>query len=164
MRRFLVLAPLLALALPAAAAALEAVHADGTVVVRGGDGTVTLRLDRGAVVGRMVRGTLRVIEPQNGDCNTPLVWEDGFRAEGSERFLNSGAFVCEFRGRDMRFRLVGGNNDATLTGSDIFVSAVGRGSGRLRGRGGPDDGRYSLNGDAFAPLPDTWTRFVLGGS
>ena len=153
---------MLALAVPAAASAVLGARTDGTLVVRGGDGTVTVRLDRGAMIGRMVRGTLRVIEPLNGDCNTPLVWEEGFRADASERFLSSGEFVCEFKGRDMRFRLVGQNNDATLSGSDIYVSAVGRGTGRLRGRGGPDDGRYSLNGEAFAPLPSTWTRFVLG--
>lgn len=162
MRRLLVLGAVLAFALPAAAWAVGAARTDGTLVVRAGDGVVTIRLDRGAVIGRMVRGTLRVIEPRNGDCETPLVWEEGFRADAIERFLNSGVFVCEFRGRNMRFRLVGQNNDATLTGSDIFVSAVGRGTGGLRGRGGPDDGRYSLNGDTFSPLPHTWTRFVLG--
>ena len=158
MRRIVITA-LLALAFPASALALrDAAAADGTLSVREGDGTVSLMLDRGAVIGRMVRGTLTIIEPRDGDCDTALVWEEGFRADGSERFLSSGAFACVFRGRNMRFRLASGHNDVVLRGADIYVSAVGRGVGTLRGRAG----RYSLNGEPYRPLPDELRRFALG--
>ena len=147
---------LLALLLPAAAAAAVRAPGDGSLSVRDGDGMVTLVV-RGAAIGRFDSGVLTVAVA-DGDCDGPLVW-------GAERerpvIDHLGQIVaCVFSGQNVRFRLVGGKQDLRIQrGRDIDLSAVGRGFGSIRGIGG----QYSLNGDAYVPLPDDVRRFSLGG-
>jgi hypothetical protein len=54
----------------------------------------------------------------------------------------------------MRFRLVD-ENEVRIRGSGLWISAVGRGRAYLEGRvSKANDGRYSVNGDAFRSMPD----------
>ena len=41
----------------------------------------------------------------------------------------------------------------TVVGTDIDLSAIGKGTVELAGRGTADDGTYSLNGNAPQPFP-----------
>ena len=164
MRRLLVIFVVLGALAPAAASALPKAPTDGTLVVRGGDGVVTIDLQRGAVLGRVANGSVVVIDPRGGDCEDLLVWEQGFRADAVESELRTGELKCVFSGRNMRFRLVGGEPNVQLRGTNIFVTAVGRGQAMLKGQrsGTPSDGKYSLNGGVFEPFPVESVKLTIG--
>jgi hypothetical protein len=168
MRRTALLILLACLALPSAALAARAATTDGTLSVRNGDGQVRLALERGVAIGRIGFGQLVVVDPASGDCSEPLVWEDGERAEPivrdavlptkTERELR-----CIFNGIDMRFRLGGPEGSVVrISGTSISLSAVGKGSGRVKGLPFDiADGTYSANGEAFGSMPDEWKVFQL---
>ncbi len=169
MRRLLALIVVLVGAVPAVAAAGAGTSTDGTLAVRGGDGVVGLTLARGAVLGRVERGlrtgaeaVIVVIAPRSGTCDSLLVWEQDERAESTDKLTIKGELRCEYRGRGMRFRLVADDTAVIVKGTNIALSAVGRGTGYLRGQGGLDDGRYSLDGEPFESLPDEKKTFTLG--
>ena len=163
MRRLLVLFVLLSALVPAAAAALPSAPTDGSLVVRAGDGVVAVDLSRGAALGRVANGKVTVVDPRGTDCESLLVWEQGFRADGTEKELRNGDRACVFTGRNMRFRLVGGEPSVRLSGENIFVTAVGRGQATLKGRAGSlNDGTYSLNGAPFESLPDELLKAPIG--
>ena len=162
MRRLLVFLVVLGGLVPAAAAAGPSAPTDGTLVVRGGDGVVAIDLLRGAVLGRVANGSVVVIDPRAGDCDSILVWEQGFRAEAIEGEARTGELKCTFSGRNMRFRLVGGQPNVQLRGSNIYATAVGRGQATLRARRGSSDGTYSLNGAPFETFPDESLKVTIG--
>ena len=156
------LALLAILAVPATAAALRAAPGDGTLSVRNGDGLIRLELSRGAAIGRIGEGTLTIVDPRNDDCDAPLVWDDGERAEFEKQtvIVRSEPTVvsevrCIFKGKDMRFRLIGRDGDVfRIRGEAIGLSVATRGTAYLRGNGGGPDGTYSLNGGEYESLPD----------
>lgn len=162
MRRALCLAAIAALALPASALAIGLTSGDGTLSVRDGDGFVFLSL-RGAMIGRLGSGTLEIEVPVDRDCDSLTVWG----AEDSGDWLRQREVglvtVCRFAGRGIRFRV------ATTAPQTIRMrraraldfSAVGRGVGFIRGAGGVD-GTYSVDGAAYASLPDDGERVVFG--
>ena len=168
MKILLALAALAALAVPAGALATRTMPGDGTLSVRSGDGIVVLDLARGAVIGRIAKGTVTVVDPKGGDCDAPLVWDNGERAEAVERSmlgeLGQREPACVFTGTNMRFRLVGGKNHVILSGTDISVSAVGRGFVLLRGTRRVQDGSYSLNGEPYESMPDQSLQLTLGSA
>jgi hypothetical protein len=157
MRRTLLLTLLAFLALPAGATATRAAPGDGTLSVRDGLGTVQIQL-RGAIIGRMASGTLRIDNPRNDDCAEPLVW--GAETWTPEPVIVTGELGikqtrCIYSGRDVRFRLVGGEHDISIVrGRSIAISAAGKGEAFLRGTGGLTDGVYSLDGRDYVSLPD----------
>jgi hypothetical protein len=164
MRRTLLICLLTAALLPAAALAGPAVAGEGTLSVRNGDGRLALIGFRGAIIGRVGVGRLTIVEPRTGTCDTQLVWAaDTVRATilpGGE--LGEGRFACVYTGANMRFRLVGAQDEVRLRGRDIGASIVGRGTAIVEGDGGLFDGLYSLNGEDYRSLPDEATRLVLG--
>ena len=125
---------------------------------------MSIDLARGAVLGRVGNGSVVVIDPRSGDCDSVLVWEQGFRAEAVVGELRTGALKCVFSGRNMRFRVVGGEPNVQLRGTNISVTAVGRGQAVLKGRESatPSDGRYSLNGGIFEPFPVESVKLTIG--
>jgi hypothetical protein len=165
MRRTLLLTLLAALAVPAAALAAKTAPGDGTLSVREGDGTVQLEL-RGAILGRIGSGTLWIDDPQNGDCDTQLVW--GADDVETRAVFSKGEFElrCVYTGLNIRFRLVGGDHDISIVrGRDVAISAVGRGTAFLRGRGGITglpDGTYSIDARDYVSLPDVGREFEIG--
>jgi hypothetical protein len=165
-RRTALLIVLSCLALPAAALAGVAPVGDGTLSIRNGDGQLRLTLDRGVAIGRIGDGQLIVVDPVDGDCDSLLVWDDGERALPIERILPTKVDVelrCIFKGTNMRFRLGGpeGSN-LRITGTEIGLSAVGTGTGRIKGRFlDAADGTYAVNGEDHVSLPDDWKVFQL---
>jgi hypothetical protein len=166
MRKTALLTLLVATLVPAAAWAAAGLVGDGTLSVRNGDGLVRLELDRGVAIGRVGSGTIELIEPAELDCATLRVWDDGELAVPFERLLpidGEERFACVFRGANMRFRLAAGDGDVIrLQGRNIGLSAVGVGSGFIRGRKESRlDGTWALNGEDYVSLPDERQAFKL---
>jgi hypothetical protein len=164
MRRTLLLTLLAALLLPAAASATPVATPDGTLSLRSGDGRLVLVGFRGAFIGRVLDGRLTIVDPRGGTCDSQLVWAWDTVYErtipGGE--LGQGRLACTYSGAEIRFRLVGFQNEVRLRGTNIAASIVGRGSAVLQGDGGFFDGMYSLDGDFYRSLPDLSVRLVLG--
>ena len=156
MRRILLILLVCALAAPIAAFARSTVPGDGSLSVRNGDGQVRLLL-RGSVIGKVEDGRLTVIDPAR-DCELLLVWETD--APLREWITTDGETACTFSGTDLRFRFVGGLNELRVSGTGIYLSAVGKGSARLRGT----DGTYSLDGGKYAEVPAAWVREQIGAT
>ncbi|MEX2646501.1 MAG: hypothetical protein WD249_09590 [Gaiellaceae bacterium] len=167
MRRLLLVILLVCLAAPTAALALRRAPGDGTLAVRNGEGF--LRLDiTGAVIGRLDAGRLELVSPSVDDCEDWAVWgADRTRS----RSLRDGTTTCVFAvfprtPQAIRFRLVLGPQETLgiRSGSGFSLSAVGQGSGFIRGAG-DRDGVFSLNGDRFfRSLPDAGLAFTLGAT
>jgi hypothetical protein len=174
MRRFVVLGLLVCLAAPTAAWGLRRAPGDGTLAVRNGDGQLTLTLRDGVAIGKLDGGVLEIASPDLADCADLNVWgsDRGPALRTRERVDGTIVTRCVFqefliRGtrEATRFRLVLQN--ATLyirNGTSFSLSVVGRGQGFIRGAGGFFDGMYSVNGDAFASLPDEGERFPLAAN
>jgi hypothetical protein len=154
MRRILTLLLVCAFAAPVAAYARSTVPGDGSLSVRNGDGQVRL-LIRGAVIGKVEVGRLVVIDPGK-DCDALLVWETA--APPREWTTTDGETACTFIGADLRFRFVGGLNELRVVGTGIHLSAVGKGSARLRGTGGT----YAVDAGKYVGLPVAWVREQIG--
>jgi hypothetical protein len=168
MRRTALLILLVCLALPAAALAAAAAPGDGTLSVRNGNGNVRLVLERGVAIGRIGDGQLIVVDPKNNDCDALLVWDDGDRAQPIARAVVLPTrfdveLRCTFKGTNMRFRLGGPDgSNLRITGTEIGLSAVGKGSGRVKGQPlDAADGTYAVNGEDYASLPDDWKVFQV---
>jgi hypothetical protein len=157
LRRTLFLALLAFLAVPAGATATRTAPGDGTLSIRDGQGTIQIEL-RGAIIGHMGSGTLRVDNPKDDDCASPLVW--GAETQTPEPVIVTGELGikqtrCIYGGRDVRFRLAGGEHEISIVrGRDVAISAAGKGEAFLRGTGGLDDGFYSLDAREYVSMPD----------
>jgi hypothetical protein len=165
MRRTLLFMLLAILAVPAAALAVQAAPGDGTLSVREGEGTVQLAL-RGSILGRIGSGSLWIDDPKTGLCDTQLVW--GADDSETRAVFSKGEFElrCVYTGLNIRFRLVGGVHDISIVrGRDVAISAVGRGTAFIKGRGaitGLPDGTYSVDGGDYVSLPDAGRELEIG--
>ncbi|MDQ3874398.1 MAG: hypothetical protein M3322_02440 [Actinomycetota bacterium] len=154
LRRFLLVGLLVFLvAIPAVAAARRPRAGDGTLSVRDGRGTVQI-VARGSTIGSIDRGEVVATDGNPRDDNYPAL--------SGGRVTKLSGRVEARRGKNIRFRLVGGFHRVKIVGSGIDLSAVGRGSVTLDGdeRSG-DTGEYSLNNQEFAPLPAEPTPLKL---
>jgi hypothetical protein len=153
MRRFLTFAVLIALAVPASSAARARGPNDGTLSVRDARGTIIIAA-RGGVIGSLAYGSVRIVDPVEGDGSGPIVSGDEFRREIDEK-------TDLFRGTKVRFRIIGGAFRIVIKGRGINLSLVGKGNVTLNGAGTGDDGTYSINGDEYSPIPDFPFPFPL---
>jgi hypothetical protein len=168
MRRLaLILGLVSAIAVPAAALAGIGAPDDGSLVVKNGQApynptstpnvpVVQLTIT-GSVIGSVNGGGKVVIDAgANADATAePQVTGAGLpsvspRSATAQVWTSTAGF---------KFRAVGGIYTVLVYGSQVNLVAVGTGTVRLAGM--PDtpkgDGRYSLNGDAFASLPGIQT-------
>ena len=134
-----------ALALPGAASAYGRAPGDGTLLIKDGIGKVTVTA-KGGVIGHFGEGVLTVRDPNPDDSISEVVTG----AEGSHVVNDQ---VTKYWGKDVRFRYIGGRFTITVVGSDIDLSAIGKGTVTLVGSGTADDGTYSLNGQCAQPFP-----------
>jgi hypothetical protein len=143
------------LAAPAAGFALTG-DDDGTLSVKSGIGKVYLNFS-GSAVGRVHNGVIRVTDPVASDGL-------GFNFSGCEEEHDRGTSTTICRGKDLRFRAIGGKYQIGLKGAGIYLSAVGHGYAVLNGAGDDPnigaDGTYSLNDGPYRSLPD-FTATVL---
>jgi hypothetical protein len=150
MRRLGLVVACLLLAVPAISLARTLPPGDGSLVVRNGRGTIVLQI-KGAVIGWMARGKLTLTDNDPYDEQEPIVRAVKFSAS-SPKVLNDSTTV--YRGRQIRYRMLDGSYKLKFEGSGIHISAVGRGWVTFDGDDRyVSDGVYSLNGDAFEPIP-----------
>jgi hypothetical protein len=155
MRRLVLLALVVVLALPVAAWAASALPGDGTLVVDNGNGAVTVRA-RGGILGRFDYGTVVITDLDLTDGKAPAVY-------GAETIQPLGAGRTRYTGDQVRFRMIGGLFRVQITAIGIDVSAVGRGVAMLDATGYSDfPGRYSINGGPFQSLPGHTVSYPLG--
>jgi hypothetical protein len=136
---------LFALALPGAAGAYTRAPGEGTLLVKNGVGKITISA-KGGVIGSFGKGTLTIRDPKPDDNLTEVV-------TGAEHSDAVNELVTKYWGKDIRFRYIGGRFTVTVQGSDIDLSAVGKGTVMITGLGTADDGTFSLNGAMPQPLP-----------
>ena len=155
MRRLVLLALVVALALPVAAWSASALPGDGTLVVDNGNGSVTVRA-RGGILGRFDYGNVVITDLDLNDGKVPAVY-------GAETIQPLGNGRTRYTGDQVRFRMIGGLFRVQITAIGMDVSAVGRGVATLDATGYTDfPGRYSVNGGPFAPLPGHSVSYQLG--
>lgn len=164
MRRILLIGVVLALAIPAVAAAKALVPGDGSMAVRSGDGIVRLNDFRGVVLGKIATGTLVIVDPKGDDCDSLLVWDADDQWPRVRRLGDDRVLECWFTTTSgMRFRLVGGTNTIRINARGIALSAVGQGRGFVRGTPAlTDDGLYSVDGSDWRSLPDDGRAVRIG--
>jgi len=123
--------------------------------VKNGDGRIVIN-GRGAVIGRFQKGQVTIKDPNPNDGTGAIV-------TGADSTQALGEKVTRYSGTNVRFRIIGGSFTVTVFGTDIDLSAVGRGMASLNGnpdRGDADrdgNGTCTINGSAPQPFPN----FVL---
>src|SRR5207247_9865124 len=112
----------------------------------------------GSAVGRVHNGVIRVTDPVASDGL-------GFDFSGCEEEHDRGTSTTICRGKDLRFRAIGGKYQIGLKGAGIYLSAVGHGYAVLNGAGDDPnvdvDGTYSLNDGPYRSLPDFLATVLL---
>jgi hypothetical protein len=137
----------------------------GSLDVVEGKGTVTIEI-RGTVLGVLANGTVRVTDLTPRDRFYPVVL--GRRLT----ITRPGPKVVVYKGKALRYRVLGGSSKLVIKGTGISASAKGRGYTILDGdRILPEDdaGVYTLDGQdcvvdvtLCVPLPDLPERYVIG--
>jgi hypothetical protein len=155
MRRFLAIALLVLLAVPAAGSAARRSPGDGTLSIKNGNGVFTIS-GKGVVLGQIDRGrvTIEDADPVGG---VPKV-------SGAVKVRDLTDTKALYSGSDINFRILGGWFKIRVVGVGVDLSFVGRGSITLAGAGSPADGKVSLDGgDTYRPMPLTPTTFSYPG-
>jgi hypothetical protein len=152
-----VLLILLALLIPAAAWSQPSTPQNGTLSIREGRGLVELNA-RGSMTGRL-NGQISITDPKPYDNKRPVVY-------GATKTTYKNVRTTIYRGKNVRFRLIGARFELRIQGRAIFLSAIARGSGVIDGAGDPTanifyDGTWSMNDSQPQSLPDTATPFDL---
>jgi hypothetical protein len=158
MRRFLLILGLAAmLAVPAVVTAASST--DGTLSVKRGRATINIKLRRGTVIGSMAKGTIRIRDLGPYDNSIPQI------RHCRVRYPSSTTMVCT--GKKISFRAVDGRFVVHMTGSGIFLSAVGRGNVTMTGAANPNfpnNGVMSVDNGPYQPIPDFELDFALGST
>ncbi|MBW3593700.1 MAG: hypothetical protein KY396_08390 [Actinobacteria bacterium] len=145
-----------ALLLPATALAAKAARGDGTLSIKNANVTKVVIKANGAVLGRFDSGKLFLTDHVATDAAEPVFI-------GCEKIdpISEKTTVCS--GKNIRFRSIGGRFTVRIVNaSDLDLSAVGRGSVTLEGKGTFNDGKYSFDGEAEKALPSVERLFWLG--
>jgi hypothetical protein len=127
---------------------------DGTLTVKDGDGRIVI-IGKGAVIGRFDKGQVTIKDPNPNDGIGPIV-------TGADVTQSLTDKTTRYSGSNVRFRMIGGPFSLTVFGTDIDLSAIGKGmitlNGTLGGRGNSDnDGTYAVNGG----VPQSFPNFLL---
>ena len=150
---------LLAVLVTAGAAAAHTGGAnDGALSVKNADGRVVIA-GKGAVIGRFDKGQVTIKDPNPYDGTGPIV-------TGADRVEALGEKTTRYSGSNIRFRMIGGAFTVTVFGTDIDLSAVGRGMVTLngsiaKGNGPSKDASYAVNGGAPEAFPPFMLTFPL---
>lgn len=162
MKFFAPLGVLALLVITGTAAARPGSTNDGTLSVKNSDGRVVVVASKGVVIGRFDKGQLTIKDPTPNDGPDPIV-------TGADVTQSLGDNVTRYSGKNIRFRMIGGPFSLTVFGTDIDLSAVGRGMVTLDGtlsvksNADTDDDTYAFNGDPPQPFPTfRFTRPLTG--
>jgi hypothetical protein len=155
-KRFALFGLLAVLVVTGTAAARSGGQNDGTLTVKNADGRVVIMGGfKGAVIGRFDNGQVTIKDPNPSDGIGPIVTGADVTQSLSDR-------TTRYSGLNVRFRMIG-LSSVTVFGTNINLSAIGRGLIQLNGkplgtRGVVDDGTYAVNGATrpFPPYPFTF--------
>jgi len=154
MRRLLTFCAFVALALPAGIqAATAAGAADGTLSVKNATGLVLVNAN-GVIIGHADKARITITDADSTDGRVIVLGWDTKVALTPTKIL--------YKGEDMRFKLLGGDNILFIRGSGISLSVVGEGKVSLDG-GVVNDGKFSVDDGPFLSLPDSIHTFSFGG-
>jgi hypothetical protein len=148
------------LALAGTASARPGSATDGALSVKNSDGRVVLIASRGVVIGRLGKGQITIKDPNPNDGPGPIVTGADSKESLSEK-------TTRYNGTNIRFRIIGGSYSLTVYGTDIDLSAVGRGMVTLDGtlsaksNSATDDDTYAVNGTPPQPFPTFRFTFPL---
>jgi hypothetical protein len=156
MRHFLTFAVLVALIVPASSSARRSGPNDGTLSLKQARGVFTISA-RGGLIGSFAHGSIRIVDPVEGDGSGPIVSGEEFYREIDER-------TDLYRGSRVRFRIIGGAFRVIVRGRGINLSLVGKGNVTLNGAGTEDDGTYSINDGVYEPVPSFPFFFPLSAT
>jgi hypothetical protein len=152
MRRPLILCALAALVLPAALQAATA--ADGTLAVKSATGVVMVNAN-GVIIGHADKARVTITDADSTDGRVIVLgWENKVPLTPTR---------TAYTGKDLRFKLLGGDNILFIRGSGISLSAVGEGKVTLDGGNVANDGKFSIDDGPFLSLPDSIHTFSFGG-
>ena len=131
---------------------------DGVLSVKNAEGRVVI-VGRGAVIGRFDKGQVTIKDPNPNDGTGPIV-------TGADQTSQLGEKTTRYSGANIRFRIIGGSFTVTVYGTDVDLSAIGRGLVTLDGsvaRGTDDElgATYAVNGGASLPFPTFRLTFPL---
>ena len=155
MRRLLTFCALFALALPAGIqAATAAGAADGTLAVKDATGLVMVNAN-GVIIGHADKARITITDADHTDGRVIIL--------GAEAKTILTPTKTVYSGKDLRFKLLGGENILFIRGSGISLSAVGEGKVSLDGGNVANDGKYSIDDGPFKSLPDSYQTFSFGG-
>ena len=146
----------LALLLPATALASKAARGDGTLSLKNAQVAKVVIQANGAVLGRFDSGKLVLTDHVPSDADVPVLL-------GCEKIdpITEKTTMCS--GKNIRFRSIGGKFTLRIVNaSDLDLSAVGRGSVLLEGKGLLNAGKYSFDGEPYQDVPFVEKKFYLG--
>jgi hypothetical protein len=133
---------------------------DGALSVKRSDGRIVIIASKGVVIGRLGKGQITVKDPNPNDDARAIVTGADSRESLSEN-------TTRYSGKNIRFRIIGGSFSLTVFGTDIDLSAVGRGMVTLDGtlsaktNAETDDDTYAINGGPAQPFPTFRFTFPL---
>jgi hypothetical protein len=148
------------LVLTGTAAARSESANDGALSVKNSDGRIVIIANKGVVIGRLGKGQITVKDPNPNDDARPIVTGADVTQSVSEN-------TTRYSGKNIRFRIIGGSFSLTVFGTDVDLSAVGRGmvtlDGTLGAKSKPetDDDTYAINGGQAQPFPTFRFTFPL---
>jgi hypothetical protein len=155
MRRLLILCALVALALPAGIQAARAAGAaDGTLAVKNATGLVMVSAN-GVIIGHADKARITITDTDHFDGRVIVLGADSKVALTPTKTV--------YKGDDIRFKLLGGDNILFIRGSGISLSAVGEGRVTLDGGNVANDGKFSIDDGPFLSLPDSIHSYSFGG-
>jgi hypothetical protein len=133
---------------------------DGALSVKNSDGRVVMIASKGVVIGRVGKGQITIKDPNPNDGPGPIV-------TGADSRESLGEKTTRYSGSNIRFRIIGGSYSLTVFGTNIDLSAVGRGMVTLDGtlsaksNSATDDDTYAVNGTPPQPFPTFRFTFPL---
>ena len=155
MRRLLILCALVALALPVGIQTARAAGAaDGTLAVKNATGLVMVNAN-GVIIGHADKARITITDVDHTDGRVIVL--------GADSKVVIAPTKTVYRGDDIRFKLLGGDNVLFIRGSGISLSAVGEGKVSLNAADILNAGKFSIDDGPFRPLPDLYQTFSFGG-
>ena len=157
LKYFALFGMLAVLVMTGAAAARTGGANDGALSVKNAAGRFVF-VGKGGVIGRFDKGQVTIKDPNPYDGTGPIV-------TGADVTQILGDRTTRYSGSNIRFRIIGGSFSVNVFGTDIDLSAVGRGMVTLNGsiaKGSDNhDATYAVNGDTPQPFPPFSLTFPL---
>jgi hypothetical protein len=154
---FALIGVLAVLIMTGTAAARSGGSNDGALSVKNADGRVVI-VGKGVVIGRIDKGQVTIRDPNPNDAAVPIV-------TGADATQSINDKSTRYSGTNLRFRMIGGSFTVNVFGTDIDLSAVGRGMVTLNGtiarNTSNGDATYAVNGDPPLPFPTYTLTFPL---